>query len=116
MTAENLRNGLSEADDGETTRDSRRQRLWRSGLGIEPPAWRPDEEAPPIDEAALREMVEGRLSDEESNRIFALSLLFRKWRDALTRLLEDNYAAARRRDGEVSGPDSSLAHPSESTP
>lgn len=73
----------------EVMSDAERRRIWQGAFGVEPPDWRPDEQAPPIDEQLLRLFVEKKISPEEGGRLLQLTLTFKSWRDAYGRILAD---------------------------
>lgn len=72
-----------------------KKRQWLEDLGIVMPESRPDSEAPPVDEQAILGMVRGTLSKEEAGRVLLLTVMFRSWRDTLTKITRDDVERAR---------------------
>lgn len=71
------------------------KRHWLEDLGIVIPDRRPDSEAPPVDEKALLGMLHGTLSKEEAGRVLLLSVMYRSWGEALTKIALDDVERAR---------------------
>lgn len=71
------------------------KRQWLEDLGIVMPDRRPDSEAPPVDDQAILGMVRGTLSKEEAGRVLLLTMMFRSWGDALTKITRDDVEKAK---------------------
>ena len=72
-----------------------KKRQWLEDFGIIIPDRRPDGEAPPVVHQAILGMVRGTLSKEEAGRVLLLTVMFRTWGDALTKITRDDVERAR---------------------
>jgi hypothetical protein len=81
------RNSKENSNDG--LRSDGLEQLWQE-LGIDPPQWEPDENAPAIDQELIRDVVQHRATEAELKMVANLAARFRSWTIALHAAIIDS--------------------------
>jgi hypothetical protein len=61
------------------------QTIWEQ-VGLPPPEYEDERNAPPVDRAALQALVEKKLPEDQVRELYRLTFRFRSWADALAEL------------------------------